>query len=385
MSVDAVRAVADAVLYEGYLLYPYRASAQKNRSRWQFGVVMPDGYGDGSEPSYTRAECLMEGGTAVTVVLRFLQVQRRTDALSTWDEAVPCEISLTAQDFPHEHAFTVPGGEEGPRRRLPLSGVVTVSAQALPGPWGARRLRVRVDNRTPLPGPGERDSALPAALVAAHTVLQVAGGAFVSMVDPPEWAADAVAGCVNVGTWPVLAGPPGARDLMLCAPIILYDHPQIAPESPGDLFDGTEIDEILTLRTLALTDEEKREARLTDPRAAGLIDRTEHLTPEQLLGLHGTVRSMRRMSTVDGDSVLVDGHRIAAGSRVRLRPGTRRADAQDMFLTGRLAVVEAVLTDVDDRPYLAVTLADDPGADVQRDHGRFRYFGPDEVEPCDGP
>jgi len=101
--------------------------------------------------------------------------------------------------------------------------------------------------------------------------------------------------------------------------------------------------------------------------------------------LHGTVRSMRRMSTVDGDSVLVDGRRIAAGSRVRLRPGTRRADAQDMFLTGRLAVVEAVLTDVDDRPYLAVTLADDPGADVQRDHGRFRYFGPDEVEPCDGP
>jgi hypothetical protein len=385
MSVDAVRAVADAVLYEGYILYPYRASAQKNRSRWQFGVVMPAGYGDASEPSFVQSECVLERGTAVTVVLRFLHVRRRTDALSTWDEAVPCEITVTAHAFPHEHEFAVPGGEEAHRRRLPLSGVVTLSAEPLPGPWGARRLRVRVENRTPLPAPGDRAAALPAALVACHTVLQATGGAFISLVDPPEWAADAVAGCVNAGTWPVLAGPPGTRDLMLCAPIILYDHPEIAPESPGDLFDGTEIDEILTLRTLALSDEEKAEARSTDPRAASLIDRIENLTAEQLLGLHGTVRSMRLLSTVDDDFVLVDGRRVARGSRVRLRPGTRRADAQDMFLTGRLAVVEAVLTDVDDRPYLAVTLADDPGADVQRDHGRFRYFGPDEVEPWDAP
>jgi hypothetical protein len=66
---------------------------------------------------------------------------------------------------------------------------------------------------------------------------------------------------------------------------------------------------------------------------------------------------------------------------VILRPGRRRADAQDMFLAGRAALVEAVLLDVDDTAYLAVTLADDPAADLQAAHGRFLYFAPDEVEP----
>jgi hypothetical protein len=224
------------------------------------------------------------------------------------------------------------------------------------------------------------------------------------MVDPPEWAAGAVAGCENIGTWPVLAGPAGQRDVVLCAPIILYDHPEIAPESPGDLFDATEIDEILTLRTLALSDAEKREARATDPRAAAVIDRTESLDGSQLERLHGAIRYLRAVpgtgSQADEpvpwwdpdadagvsphtDTVVIAGRRVGSGSAVRLRPGARRADAQDMFLAGRLATVEAVLLDVDDNPYLAVTLADDPGADVQRSHGRFRYFAPDEVEPCD--
>src|SRR5947207_8170916 len=145
MTIEGVRAIADAVLYEGYLLYPYRASAQKNRSRWQFGVVMPPGYPDPTERPFIQAECVVERGTEITVVLRFLQVQRRTRPDSTWDEAVACEVSVTAVDLPHEHVFEIPGaaGERG--RRLPLTGAVTISAEPLPGPWGARRLRVRVD------------------------------------------------------------------------------------------------------------------------------------------------------------------------------------------------------------------------------------------------
>jgi len=395
-----VRAVADAVLYEGYLLYPYRASAQKNRSRWQFGVLMPDGYADPSERAYLQAEMVVAGEVAVTGLVRFLQVQRRTDAGSTWDEAVPHEIPFTATDLPYEYRFEVPGGLAAAdgvgRRRAPLSGAVTVTARPLPGPWRASVLRVRVDNRTPLPPTTGRDGALPAALLACHVIVALAGGTFVSMVDPPEWAAPTVAECVNTGTWPVLAGPPGRHDVMLCAPIILYDHPEIAPESPGDLFDATEIDEILSLRTLALTEDEKREARATDPRAAALLDRTESLDATAWGRLHGALRPVAAPDTpwwdpeadasVDPatDSVVVAGRRVAAGTRVRLRPGARRADAQDMFLAGRLAVVEAVLQDVDDNAYLAVTLADDPAADVQRSHGRFLYFAPDEVEPCDG-
>jgi len=167
--------------------------------------------------------------------------------------------------------------------------------------------------------------------------------------------------------------------VVLASPIILYDDPAIAPESPGDLFDGTEIDEILTLRTMTLTDEEKREARATDPRAAAIVDRVDAMPPELLERLHGAVRSLRPVQP----SVTVAGVRVAEGSRVRLRPNLRGADAQDMFLAGLVATVRTVLTDVDGVTYVAVTLDDDPGADLQHTHGRYRYFSPDEIEPLE--
>ena len=454
MSLDDVRRVADAVLYEGYILYPYRASAQKNRSRWQFGVLMPPAYAaaDPSETTTARAECVFtrDGEPSVDVVVRFLQVQRRTcpgpGAPDTWDEAVEREVSATvagAALFGDGTAtpFGIPGGEEHEataggdvmRVRRALRGVVTVRATELPGPWQAARLTVGVTNQTaaglgapdspvpdsPVPDSqvpgspvlgspvlGSRAQALPAALVAAHMIITISGGAFVSMTDPPEWAAPAVSECENAGCWPVLAGPPGERNVMLASPIILPDHPEVARESPGELYDGTEIDEILTLRTLALTDEEKDAARATDPRAAALIDRVESLDGAALQRLHGTIRGWQGSPPAEAredggtgevpwwdpeadqsvspstDSVLVAGQRLARGNLVTLRPGARRADAQDMFLVGRTALVEAVLLDVDDQPYLAVTLTDDPAADLHAAHGRFLYFSPDEVEPA---
>jgi hypothetical protein len=437
MSLDDVRRVADAVLYEGYILYPYRASSQKNRSRWQFGVLMPPAYAavDPSETTTARAECVFtrDGELSVDVVVRFLQVQRRTDpgpgTPDTWDEAVEREASITvagAALFGDGTAapFGIPGGEEHEatadgeviRRRQALRGVVTVRATELPGPWQAARLTVGVTNQTaaglldsPVLDslvPDSRAKALPAALVAAHMIITISGGAFVSMTDPPEWAAPAVSECENAGCWPVLAGPAGTRNVLLASPIILPDHPEVASESPGELYDGTEIDEILTLRTLALTDEEKDAARATDPRAAALIDRVESLDGAALQRLHGTIRGWQGAPPAEAredggagevpwwdpeadqsvspstDSVLVAGQRLARGSLVTLRPGARRADAQDMFLVGRTAVVEAVLLDVDDQPYLAVTLTDDPAADLQAAHGRFLYFSPDEVEPA---
>jgi hypothetical protein len=336
------------------------------------------------------------------------------------------------------HEFTVAGGgdrsEGAVRRREPLAGAITVRAAEVPGPWRAVRLQVQVSNRTGLDvTPRSRDAALPTALVAAHTILTVTGGDFISMTDPPEWAAPAVAECRNEGGWPVLADPDGGRKVMLSSPIILYDHPELAAESPGELYDGTEIDEILTLRTLALSDAEKAEARATDPRAAALLDRVESMDAQTMAQLHGTIRSLRprgpaqpdplaawEASTVDAgpvdagsvyaglvaagpagdaaaapwwdpeadasvspetDTVTIGGREVSRGSRVVLRPGARRADAQDMFLVGRLAEVQAVLHDVDDTPYLAVSLADQPDEDIRIAHGRFLYFMPDEVEP----
>ena len=191
-------------------------------------------------------------------------------------------------------AFTVEGGEDREedvvRRREPLAGAVTVRAAEVPGPWRALKLQVRVENRTDLGSvPRRREDALPTSLVAAHAIITVEGGKFLSMTDPPEWAAPAVAGCRNEGGWPVLADPDNR--VMLSSPIILYDHPELAAESPGELYDGTEIDEILTLRTMALSDDEKAEARATDPRAAALLDRVDSMDPQVLARLHGTLRS----------------------------------------------------------------------------------------------
>ena len=433
MNVDAVRRMADAVLYEGYILYPYRASAQKNHSRWQFGVVMAPGYTavDPSESAFTQTECVLEhsGQPEIQIILRFLQVQRRTVEASSrapsWDEAVEREIEFTVAcaDLLGEgrvKEFVIPGGEEREplagdgtgtglaiRRREPLAGAVSVLAIPVPGPWQAVRLRIRVENRTTVdPPPERREDALPWALVAAHMIISVSGGEFISLTDPPIWAQPAVAECQNVGGWPVLADPDGGRRVMLSSPIILYDHPELAPESPGELYDGTEIDEILTLRTLALSDDEKLEARATDPRAAALIDRVESMDAQTMARLHGTVRSLRTAAggqgapdaavpwwdpdaeaavSPDTDTVTIAGQQVARGSRVRLQPGARRSDAQDMFLTGRIAEVQAVLYDVDDRPYLAVSLADDPDEDLRAAHGRFLYFTTDEVEPCEAP
>jgi hypothetical protein len=436
VNLDPVRKIADAVLYEGYILYPYRASAQKNRSRWQFGVVMAPGYAaaEESETSFTRAECVLEHGgqPAVRVLLRFLQVQRRTSggessaaensAAEIWDEAVEREIEAAADTAALlgdgvTRAFTVEGGEDREedvvRRREPLAGAVTVRAAEVPGPWRALKLQVRVENRTDLGSvPRRREDALPTSLVAAHAIITAEGGKFLSMTDPPEWAAPAVAGCRNEGGWPVLADPDNR--VMLSSPIILYDHPELAAESPGELYDGTEIDEILTLRTMALSDDEKAEARATDPRAAALLDRVDSMDPQVLARLHGTLRTpggsprpaaepptLTEAGEIEGlegsapwwdpdadasvspdtDSVTIGGRLIARGSLVRLRPGARRADAQDMFLIGRIAEVQAVLHDVENNPYLAVSLAGQPDEDLRIAHGRFLYFMTDEVEP----
>jgi hypothetical protein len=247
-------------------------------------------------------------------------------------------------------------------------------------PFPLIRLRIRVENTVgSVPAEVSREAALRQALLATHTVSAASVGSFLSMLDPPEWAAHAARECVNVHTFPVLAGPPGSDRVVLSAPIILPDHVQVAPESPGDLHDGGEIDELLSLRTLVLTEDEKAEARATDPRTAAIIDRVDAMPPEMFGKLHGAIRSLRP-SSPEPDSVLVGGTPITRGSRVRLRPRRRGSDAQDMFLAGRTAIVSDILHDVSGSQFLAVTLDDDPGGDVLGWYGRFYHFAPDEIE-----
>ncbi|HJW35791.1 MAG TPA: hypothetical protein VJ769_04085, partial [Actinomycetes bacterium] len=335
---ELARKVADAVLYEGYLLYPYRASAAKNQARWQFGVLMPRRWSEHGpdEPWATQTECLLEPeeATTVRVLVRFLHVQAKSveavdveagtfhevpalpvdgSELIPWDEAAEQEVAVEAplhRLLAGELAtpFERPGGRRVEpvhsaagrlvgrtvRCRWPVMGTVRLSAERLEGPYGLVRLRLVVENASAWHDPrADRAVALRHSLVAAHSLLGVDQGVFLSLLDPPEWAKPAAETCQNLRTWPVLIGEEGRRDAMLSSPIILYDHPTIAPESPGDLFDSTEIDEILTLRTMALTEDEKREARATDERAAAIIDRVDSMPPELLERLHGAVRYLK--------------------------------------------------------------------------------------------
>ncbi|MBA3785196.1 MAG: hypothetical protein H0X15_06610 [Acidobacteria bacterium] len=158
------------------------------------------------------------------------------------------------------------------------------------------KLTVRVKNLTALENAKEqsRDDALLHSLVSTHTILSATDGEFVSLLEPPDELREAVAACRNTGTYPVLAGTDGTRDCMLSSPIILYDYPQIAAESAGDLFDGAEIDEILTLRIMTMTDEEKHEMRGIDDRVRKILERTETMSEEQLLKMHGAMRGLVR-------------------------------------------------------------------------------------------
>ncbi|MFJ8196738.1 hypothetical protein [Streptomyces sp. NPDC096152] len=467
-------AVADAVLYEGYLLYPYRRSSPKNRVRWQFGVLLPPdwverdgpvvpGVSGSADSWYQQTECVLRarGADAVLRVrVRYLQMQhkqveeatgdgghrpveslRTADGTAhlTFEEAVPRETDLVVPlaDL-LRGGFTAsvgaPAGEETEplpagagrvvRRRREVRASATVAAERLAE--DVYRLRVRTEHTGRAADPrAARDEVLRDALIATHTLVGGEGLEFASLIDPPAALGDHVRDCRNAFTFPVLGGgspedlasgaPGGApRDgdtgpALLSAPIILPDHPQVAPESPGDLHDAGEIDEILTLRTMLLTDEEKREARATDPRAAEILDRVDSMPREVFARLHGAIRSLSPADPAapgtptapgpgagraawwqegadDGlspatDTVPVDGVPVGRGSRVRLCPRGRGADAQDMFLLGRTAQVAAVFHDVDGSTHLAVTLDDDPAAELNGWYGRFHYFRPDELEP----
>jgi hydrogenase maturation protease len=168
--------------------------------------------------------------------------------------------------------------------------VELVAEQVKPGLF---KLTTRISNDSRIVGPIGRDEALSRSLVSAHTILEVRCGEFVSLFDPPEAFRECAQACQNVGTWPVLVGEEGQRDTMLSSPIILYDYPQIAPESPGDLFDGAEIDEILSLRIMTMTEEEKQEMRHSDARARKILERTEALPDEKFMKLHGALRGLR--------------------------------------------------------------------------------------------
>ena len=370
MDLARVESIVNAVLYEGYMLYPYRPTSVKNRQRWTFGGLYPRSYSaaqDGTDAWAAQTECLVvsQGAARVDVKVRFLHLLSRdvrafdhpeperfdnaesaperiadlesashpVDALwvgdwliQTWQEAEEREVDIAGLDLaaltrqPREVAFAFPacrtseslvdpsGNRIGLviREQQPIQARAFVCAERLVDQlfkltvriknetdWEARRVSSPgADPRTADNPQAGRAHALMCSLISTHTILGIQNGQFVSLLDPPpEWGAYA-ARCRNVGAWPVLVGDEGEQNMMLSSPIILYDYPQVAPESPGNLFDGTEIDEILTLRIMTLTEDEKREMVAVDEHARALLERTQALTAEQLMRLHGSVRGL---------------------------------------------------------------------------------------------
>jgi hydrogenase maturation protease len=345
VSQDLVDRVVRAVLYEGYILYPYRPSV-KNRQRWTFGGLFPRAYSEaqGGDPWQTQTQCLVTGSedSRLTISVRFLHLTARmvgvldhpvaelpagaeppfrvVEALQvgdrlvhTWQEVVEREITLgeirpgALREKACRKPFAFPLSRELEpvresdgrvvavlvRHQEPVEGVVEVGAER--AGEGLSRLTVRVQNNSALDRVVGlvREKAQMRSFVSTHTILGVKGGAFVSLMDPPEQYRQGAANCHNIGTWPVLVGEAGDRGTMLSSPIILYDYPEVAPESQGDMYDATEIDEILSLRIMTLTEEEKRTMAAVDGRARALLERTERLSPEELQRLHGVMRHLR--------------------------------------------------------------------------------------------
>ena len=355
MNLAAVEQIARAVLYEGYMLYPYRPSSVKNRQRWNFGVLYPQSYSQaqsGTDACWSQTECLVQAGhdCRIEVRARFLHLISRTigritpgmitpgrlttpvaehseDAapgvelverlqvgekvLQPWQEAEEREVVLSFSREELMAGATSPFAFAAAKRLEPvrdeaaaISGLIIRKNETVAGSIEVSagqianeilQLKIRVRNTSTFDNAEQktRDQALHCSLLSAHVVLGVTGGEFVSMLEPPDSLQHLASRCQNIGTWPVLVGNAGEKDTLLSSPIILYDYPRIAPESTGDLFDGTEIDEILSLRIMTLTEDEKREMRESDPRARQILERTETLPPEQLMKLHGVVRSLR--------------------------------------------------------------------------------------------
>lgn len=452
MNFDRVKDIADAILYEGYILYPYRPSSVKNRQRWTFGCLFPHAFGGRhGDASAMQTQALLTAGAdaALDLHVRFLQVQKREigalpDKIATlppdrepaftsvaslevdggrvvaFDEAIERNIiaaNISLRDLlrePRWIAFAMEaardceplrnaeGAIEGLiiRSSARLEGLVAISAEDMGeiAP-GLIRLTIRVENESPLEGVAgaDRASAQRQAFASAHAILALRNGAFISLLDPPEGLRAAAKACDHQGVWPVLVGDEHEKDMMLASPIILYDYPKIAPESPGELFDGTEIDEILTLRILTLIDEEKREMAAADPRGRALLQRCETLTPQQLDKLHG---ALRRPGSLDKPPIFAepasnalphlaslntsDGQ-LSVGDRVRIHPRAG-GDIMDIALKDKVAIVERIERDFEDRIHVAVTLLDDPGRDLGAAGfpGHRFFFSQDELEPMRG-
>ena len=349
--------LVDSLLFEGYALYPYTPGATKNATPTPFGIVYPRDYAQTQTHAFDRMQMqfIVSKEAVVTGEVRFLQasgekhraVERRVQL-----GVAPSKVSFDFDD---------------------LEGVAEIDTDILPD--GRGRVTLKVENTTPLTdeeSTGDRKDALLKSMLSTHLLGQTEGGA--TIVSPLERGDDGVAGCCQVNTWPVLAAP--NDDAILAPTIMLPDHPEIAPESVNDFFDGTEIEEALVLHIQALSDQEREEISAQDPKVREMLARADATTPQQLMDLHGRVR----LEDPPGErEVTFEGVTYKRGDKVILHPPLD-ADIYDKMLDGRTATIHRLFLRVDDRLHLGVTIDDDPMQEILGESGRFLFFFSEEVE-----
>jgi hypothetical protein len=400
---EVLEQLVDSLLYEGYALYPYTPAATKNATPTPFGIVYPPAYAAQLSSAYDHLElrCVLhaQAHAKLAAEARFLL------ASGERHQARACRVRLG--ELP---VGALAHGACGARASVtelvsrpdgpPLSVGLRVRARTL----GHDRFGIclRLDNYTPAPGCRERRAALAHSLLSTHPLLRVDAGDFSSPLE---------SGCTSVNTYPVLAGD--GNDVVLGATIALPDHPQIAPESRGSMFDSTEIEEALLLHVLALSDDEREQIERQDPTVREMIARAAAAGPADVIALHGRVTLKDPVAAAGGDAGVagpaarardrfsdapplepegladptqgepvaeVDGVLFVRGAKVRICPG-EDADLHARLLDGRIATIERILVDYDGKAHLGVTIDGDPGQDLLRETGRLLYFFAPEVEP----
>jgi hypothetical protein len=349
--------LVDSLLFEGYALYPYTPGATKNATPTPFGIVYPHDYAQTQTHAFDRMQIqfiVTDIDAMITGDVRFLQ------ASGEKHKAVERRVQLGAAPSKVSFEFDE------------LEGHAEIFVDKLPD--GRGRVTLLVENDTPLTEEettGDRKDALLKSMLSTHLVGHVDRGTIVS---PLERGDDGVAGCCQVNTWPVLATP--NDDAILAPTIMLPEHPEIAPESVNDFFDGTEIEEALVLHIQALSDQEREEISAQDPKVREMLARADATTPQQLMDLHGRVR----LEDPPGErEVTFDGVTYKRGDKVILHP-PESADVYDKMLNGRTATIHRLFLRVDDRLHLGVTIDDDPMQEILGESGRFLFFFAEEVE-----
>ena len=350
--------LVDSLLFEGYALYPYTPGATKNATPTPFGIVYPADYARNETHAFDRMQIqgiITDADALVTGEIRFLQ------ASGDKHKAIERRVQLGAAPSTVGFEFD------------DLEGKAELIVERLPSGMG--RVTFQVENVTELTdeeATGDRKDALLKSMLSTHLLLRVEGGH--KFLSPLERGDDGVAGCCQVNTWPVLATP--NDDALLAPTFMLPDHPEIAPESVNDFFDGTEIEEALVLHIQALSDQEREEISAQDPKVREMLARADATTPQELMDLHGRVR----IEDPPGErEVVLDGVKYRRGQKVILHP-PQDADVYDKMLNGRTATIHRLFLRVDDRLHLGVTIDDDPMQEILGESGRFLFFFAEEVE-----